>query len=179
RKEKGLCYRCGEPYKPSHRCNNKSLRVAFLVDDGDEQPVELLEHEFCVQVGNTDAISHECNILELSLFSTGGITQPQTMKLRGKVMGKDMVVMIDSGASHNFVSRKLVERLGLKVDEMLEFGVYLGDGGRVSCQGVCRKLQVDLQQCILQIDGHVVEPGRVDLILGVVWLRTLGEVVVN
>ncbi|KZV38951.1 hypothetical protein F511_41434 [Dorcoceras hygrometricum] len=104
RKEKGLCYRCGEPCNPSHRCNNKSLRVAFLVDDDDEEPVELLEQEICAQGSDGDAISHECNALELSIYSIGGITQPQTMKLRGRVMGKEIVVMMDSGASRNFVS---------------------------------------------------------------------------
>ncbi|KZV14073.1 hypothetical protein F511_44479 [Dorcoceras hygrometricum] len=45
-------------------------------------------------------------------FSVGGITQPQTMKFLGSMVGKQVVVMVDSGASHNFVSRGLVGELG-------------------------------------------------------------------
>lgn len=38
------------------------------------------------------------------------------MKLLGKIATEEVVVMIDSGASNNFVSRMLVEKLGMKVD---------------------------------------------------------------
>ncbi|KZV44098.1 hypothetical protein F511_10769 [Dorcoceras hygrometricum] len=129
RKEKGLCYRCGEPYHPQHRCANKSLKVAFLVEDDDEEPVEL-EQDSCDPVCGPEPVSHECNTLELPLFSIGGITQPQTMKLLGRVAGNEVVVMMDSGASHNFVSRELVKHLKLHVDDTVKFGVCLGDGGK-------------------------------------------------
>ncbi|KZV19296.1 peroxidase 64 [Dorcoceras hygrometricum] len=87
--------------------------------------------------------------------------------------------MMDSGASHNFISRKLVDVLGLPIDETVKFGVCLGDGGRVACTGICKRLVVDLRQCNILIDTYVFELGGVDLILGIDWLRTLGEVVVN
>ncbi|KZV46800.1 peroxidase 64 [Dorcoceras hygrometricum] len=101
------------------------------------------------------------------------------MKLLGRVAGTEVVVMMDSGASHNFVSRELVKHLKLHVDDTVKFGVCLGDGGKVSCQGICRGLIVDLRECEIQIDGYVFELGGVDLILGVDWLRRLGDVVVN
>ncbi|KZV26643.1 hypothetical protein F511_34898 [Dorcoceras hygrometricum] len=59
------------------------------------------------------------------------------MKLLGKIKGREIVVMMDSGASHNFISKKLVGVLQLEVDETVKFGVFLGDGGRVACQGMC------------------------------------------
>ncbi|KZV19421.1 hypothetical protein F511_08762 [Dorcoceras hygrometricum] len=180
RREKGLCYRCGELYNPLHKCANKSLKVAVLIEDEDEEEAtEEMENEVGDNSGNHTPASRECNTLELPLFSIGGINQPQTMKLRGRLRGKDIVVMMDSGASHNFVSRKLVEKLELEVDETVKFGVFLGDGARVTCQGICRQLIVDLSQCEIQIDSYVFELGGVDLILGIDWLRTLGEVVVN
>lgn len=65
----------------------------------------------------------------------------------------------------------------------MRFGVYLGDGCRVPCQGVCRELRVELGVelrvelgvCQLTIDGYLFELGRVDLILGIEWLSSLGE----
>ncbi|KZV43200.1 peroxidase 64 [Dorcoceras hygrometricum] len=101
------------------------------------------------------------------------------MKLRDRIQGTEIVVMLDSGTSHNFISRTLVEQLELAVDETVQFGVCLGDGARVTCQGICRQLLVDLRHCEIQIDSYVFELGGVDLILGIDWLRTLGEVVVN
>ncbi|KZV56971.1 peroxidase 64 [Dorcoceras hygrometricum] len=101
------------------------------------------------------------------------------MKFLGCIEGREVVVMVDSEASHNFVSRKLVTELGLPVDETVQFGVCLGDGGRVPCQGLCKNLLVDLRQCMVEVNGYVFQLGGVDLILGVDWLRTLGDVVTN
>lgn len=50
--------------------------------------------------------------MELSAFLTGGLTQPKTMKLQGRVGEKTVLIFIDSGASHNFIGRRLVEELG-------------------------------------------------------------------
>ncbi|XP_075511724.1 uncharacterized protein LOC142547355 [Primulina tabacum] len=36
RREKGLCFKCGEPYHPMHRCANKSLRVTILAEEEGE-----------------------------------------------------------------------------------------------------------------------------------------------
>lgn len=91
----------------------------------------------------------EYGTLELPLDSVGEVNQSRTMKLKGKIGGASVVAMIDSGASHNFVSKKLIEELGLDVDESVRFGVYLGDGCRVPCQGVCRELRVDFGVCQL------------------------------
>ncbi|KZV39307.1 peroxidase 64 [Dorcoceras hygrometricum] len=101
------------------------------------------------------------------------------MKFLGSIEGREVVVMVDSGASHNFVSRKLVTELGLPVDESVKFGVCLGDGGRVPCHGLCKGLIVDLHSCVVEVDSYAFQLGGVDLILGVDWLRTLGEVVTN
>jgi len=52
----------------------------------------------------------ECQRTELSLFSVGGMTQYHTMKLQGNLQGTEVPVLIDSGASHNFIAIGLVEK---------------------------------------------------------------------
>lgn len=37
----------------------------------------------------------------------------RTMKLEGNLRGANILVLIDSGATHNFISPKVVEALGL------------------------------------------------------------------
>ncbi|KZV57116.1 peroxidase 64 [Dorcoceras hygrometricum] len=159
RKDKGLCFRCGEPYSPMHKCAFKLMQVALLESELEEE-------------GATEET-------ELPLFSISGMTQPQTMKLRGRIKDEEVIVMVDSGASHNFVSRKLVEKLGLEIDEAVRFGVCLGDGTKVRCQGLCLELVVQLGTYTVAIVGHLFELGGVDVILGVEWLRTLGEVLLD
>lgn len=50
-------------------------------------------------------------IVELSLNSVVGLTAPGTFKIKGKVEEWEVVVMIDCGATHNFISLRLVEEL--------------------------------------------------------------------
>ncbi|KZV44867.1 peroxidase 64 [Dorcoceras hygrometricum] len=101
------------------------------------------------------------------------------MKMRGMLNNREVIVMVDSGASHNFVSRTLIHQMGLVIDETIRFGVCLGDGTRVKCQGICHGLIVQLGSYTVSIVGHLFELGGVEVILGIEWLRTLGEVVVD
>ncbi|XP_073121973.1 uncharacterized protein [Henckelia pumila] len=186
RREKGLCFKCGEPYHPMHRCVNKILKVTILAEeDGETGELEhgAADEEIGHQQGEIETWEEtpttEYNTLELPLYSVSGINQPQTLKMKAKVAGRDVVAMVDSGASHNFISRSLITDLGIKVDEEVRFGVCLGDGARVAGQGMCKDLEVDLGLCQIQIEGYLFELGGLDLILGVDWLRTLGDVMLN
>lgn len=54
------------------------------------------------------------------------LTPPQTIKLKGRISGREIIVLIDCGASHNFVSTELVQKLGLPRIETLGYGVIMG-----------------------------------------------------
>ena len=54
--------------------------------------------------------------IELSLNSVVGLTSPGTMKVRGKLNGVDVVVLIDCGATHNFIADKLVNSPNLLIN---------------------------------------------------------------
>lgn len=41
---------------------------------------------------------------EVALNSVIGLSNPKTMKLPGKIVGKEVVVMINPGATHIFIS---------------------------------------------------------------------------
>ncbi|WVZ08472.1 hypothetical protein V8G54_021818 [Vigna mungo] len=152
--EEGRCFRCGGPFAPGHRCAEKSLRVLLLAEDEEE-----LEE-------NSNS---EARPLELSACSAEGLTPPKTMKLTGLIGGRRVVVLIDSGASHNFISWGVVEELGLPVAETPTYAVSLGDGRKKWTGGRCDKVRLQL--------GDVV--GESDLILDIAWLAKLGEVVIN
>lgn len=53
--------------------------------------------------------------LELTLNTNFvvGLDSPKTMKFVGDIKEKQMVILLDNGITHNFISRKLVEKLGL------------------------------------------------------------------
>lgn len=139
---------------------------------------DALEEDFNTPPSDTQ-MDGQLTHLELPLYSIGGITSPQTMKLRGKLNGEIIVIMIDSGASHNFLSRKLVQRMGIPVLQSHNFQVRLGDGSKSPTLGKCKGVSVTADTCEILSDFYVFPLGGVDAIFGVAWLQTLGEVQVN
>lgn len=106
-------------------------------------------------------------------------SQVRTMKLEGVLQGANILVLIDSGATHNFISPKVVEALGLQLVPSKPLGVKLGDGHRVLTMGKCAAISLVLGEMETTIDAYILELGGVDLILGVVWLETLGKVTMD
>ncbi|KZV39093.1 hypothetical protein F511_34263 [Dorcoceras hygrometricum] len=144
---------CGEAYSPMHKCAFKLMQVALLEEVGEkEEPIDTI-----TEGDEQEEDIKDCGTLELPLFSISGMSQPQTLKLRGRIKDEEVVVMVNSGASHNFVSRALMEKLGLGIDETVRFGVCLGNGRRIQCQGLCRNLQVELGAYTVIITGHLFE----------------------
>ena len=107
----------------------------------------------------------EEEVVELSVNSVVGFTSPRTMKLKGRLRGDEVIVLIDSGATHNFISAELVRKMGLAVDRTGDYGVIMGTGLSVKGEGVCRGVLVSLQEIDIVEDFLPLELGSADLIL--------------
>lgn len=123
----------------------------------------------------------ECKLVGLCGLSeeTTGQAGSRTMKLTGVIAGIPLVVLVDTGASHNFISPSVVSVLGLGVDNSNFIGVKLGDGHRILTQGKCPEIKVQLGAMEIEVEAYIMELGGIDLILGVVWLETLGKVMMD
>nr|GMC75311.1 Retrotransposable element Tf2 [Ipomoea batatas] len=119
------------------------------------------------------------SFLDLPLTALGGIDGPKTMKFRGQVAGTEVIIMVDSGASHNFISHRLSSKLQYPLEPTQQFGVKLGDDRRVESKGKYSQLTVNLGSVTMALDCFVFPLGGVDMILGVAWLETLGNIKVN
>ena len=66
--------------------------------------------------------------------------------------------------------------MGLPVIDTREFVVTLGDGSKKMFHGQCEGLLIFVGQNQIQINAFVLEIGGIDVILGMEWLETLGDV---
>ncbi|KAL0554692.1 hypothetical protein IC582_008619 [Cucumis melo] len=103
-----------------------------------------------------------------------GLTAKGTMKLKGWVEDKEIVVLIDSGATHNFIHQSLAEELRMRLEQDTPFGVTIGDGTRCKGKGICRRVELKLKEITIIEDFLAVELGTVDAVLGMQWLDTTG-----
>ncbi|XP_050942184.1 transposon Tf2-1 polyprotein isoform X1 [Cucumis melo] len=178
RREKGLCFRCGEKYFAGHRCKlkeHKELRMLVVKEGGEE--LEIVEEEFFdaeAEMKQVDVQGVENLNIELSLNSVVGLNNPGTMKVKGKVGGEEVVILIDCGATHNFIAEDLVTRLGVTLQETPNYGVILGSGTAVKGKGVCQDVEVHLEGWKVTDSFLPLQLGGVDMILGMQWLHSLG-----
>ncbi|XP_050915888.1 uncharacterized protein LOC127130982 [Lathyrus oleraceus] len=177
RRAQGLCFRCGEKYHPLHQCAEKQLRLVIL---GDDETINEEGEVIAIEVKEDEEEVLDCNSMGLFGITETNIksnnTPPTTLRLQGSLKGVSIMILIDSGASHNFVSPHVATALGLNVEQGRSMGVKLGDGHRVSTRGRCRKLEVCLNDFTTSVDAYVLELGDLDMTLGVAWLQRFGKV---
>lgn len=113
-------------------------------------------------------------VVEVSLNSVVGLTTPKTMKLKGTIGEQEVVVLIDSGATHNFISLDLVSKMQIPIVKTGAYGVTMGTGAAVKGEGLCRGVTIHLQGIGIVEEFLPLGLGSSDVILGVQWLETLG-----
>lgn len=129
--------------------------------------------------GENEKIMEEDNHPEISLNSVVGFTSTKTFKIRGEVNGNPVIVMIDPGATHNFIALHAVEKLGIDCSPTKAFGVSLGTGDLIQSNGECKSV-VLLMQGLTVIENFLpIILGNSDLILGLQWLEKLGNMTIN
>lgn len=178
KRAKGLCFRCDEKWSMGHRCKKRELSV-LLIEEEDEEGTEYSGSE--PPMSPPTETHNEVTIHpEVSLNSVIGLSNPKTMKLHGKIKDRDVVVMIDPGETHNFISLATVNELGIAVEEAGGFGVSLGNGEAIKGSGLCKEVELVLEEGLtIVVDMLPLELGNSDVILGVQWLETLGTVINN
>ncbi|KAA0066460.1 uncharacterized protein E6C27_scaffold21G005610 [Cucumis melo var. makuwa] len=182
RKEKGLCFRCNEKYSADHKCKMKELReLRMFVVTGENEEYEIIVEKETAEkrLATLEVINENRNFAELSINSVVGLNDPVTMKVRGKLLNKEIIVMIDCGATHNFISEKLVKTLRLSTKETAHYGVILGSGTAIQGKGVCQAVEIHLADWKVTEDFLPLELGGVDVILGMQWLHSLGVTIVD
>ena len=117
--------------------------------------------------------------LRLSELSFNGLDTSQTMKIFGSLNDTKLLVMVDSGASHCFISDRVARDLKLQVTPTKPFAVRLGDGSQVMTAGICQNISLRLTSEVFLVSCYVFPLRSIDIILGVSWLRSLGDVMAN
>ncbi|XP_073223474.1 uncharacterized protein [Cicer arietinum] len=102
-----------------------------------------------------------------------------TIKLKSQVQGVPLLALVDSGATHNFISNKLVRSMGWPLEETTPLPIKLGDMFNVVEQGVCRKLVKDLGNMTFIIDAWLFDLDEINVVIEMSWLASIGDMWVD
>ncbi|TYK03449.1 transposon Tf2-1 polyprotein isoform X1 [Cucumis melo var. makuwa] len=105
RKEKGLCFRCNEKYSADHRCKMKELRkLKMFVVTKESEEYEIIEENAAEEktLEPPQEEEKQKTFAELSLNSVVGLNDPGMMRVKGKIQEREVIILIDCGATHNY-----------------------------------------------------------------------------
>ena len=108
-----------------------------------------------------------------------GITTPQTLKIEGFIKKKKVIVLIDTGSTHNFIHCKIAKELNCFLYPTLECQVMIANGGTINCFGKCHNIKLTMGEYVLNSPMLSVSIGGADVVLGVQWLQSLGTIAFN
>ncbi|KAH9678634.1 DUF676 domain-containing protein [Citrus sinensis] len=108
RRAQGLCFNCNDKFTAGHRCTKAQL----LILEAEEEFEETLE------AVPTEEASFDPKI---TFYALTGWTAPQTMRVKAKIGPYEIIVLIDSGSTHNFISTRLANLLKLLLYQQLRF----------------------------------------------------------
>jgi hypothetical protein len=173
KRARGIYFKCDGKYSRGHVCARKELTVLVLYEDGSE--IEYVDDE-STEFGYAGVTEDITPTVAVSLNSVVGLSSPKIMKMEGLLGGQAVIVLVDSGASHNFISQSLVQELNLPRSLS---AVSMGTGDVVKSEGVWKGVRLQLQNIEIFDEFLPLQLGNSDVILGMQWLATLGNTHTN
>jgi hypothetical protein len=160
RRARGECFDCGEKWGRNHVC-------AATV------PLHVVQELLCLLEGEMEPHSSPVDSRsELGMISAAalqGIEPPQTVRIKGVVQGQEVLMLVDSGSTHSFISEAIAARWS-GVRQCKPMQVKVADGGTLRCD-------LEIPECKWQSQGtefrttlRLFPLGCCDIILGMDWL---------
>lgn len=128
-----------------------------------------LTEEVLDQLTKEDELVHA--FCQLSLNAISGTEAGEAFKIRAIVNKKVMVLLIDSGSSHSFVSKHFLDSVGIVPRPSKPYQSQVANGAQLICDQIVPAMEWWSQGYTFQQEMKVIELGAYDAILGMDWLK--------
>ncbi|KAL4342507.1 hypothetical protein GQ457_08G023100 [Hibiscus cannabinus] len=146
----GLCFNCDEKFTTGHKCRGPQ----FLLLEGNESHYK--------EEAMGDILEHRP---EISLHALSGWSSYKIMRVLAKIGAHTIVVLIDIGSTHNFISNKMATMLQLTVIPTKSFNVKVTNGEPLQCHGRFENVPIHLQEIHFLLTLYALPLSGLDLVL--------------
>ena len=147
-KHKGLFYNCDEKYIKGHRCREHKLfhmdvsSLIMVEDLSPEAPSEDDDTKHISPVPNSIELTTSPNEVIISLHALLSILAPQTLKIKGYIKHHPLVVLIDSGNTHNLINRSKDDVIHCFFHPINNFQILIANGCMMKYGGHCDNVKL-------------------------------------
>jgi len=164
RRSSGLCFNWDEKFIPGHRCRKLFLIEGIYAEEEGEKDIDTELEE--------DAPDEP----RISLHAITGSPTPWTMRFPGRFGNYQIMTLMDTRSTHNFLNSRLAKRHGLKPTQGARLLVTVANGEKLECCGICMGVRVMLQGEPFTVDFFLLQLEGCDAVLETQWLSKLGPV---
>ena len=93
-----------------------------------------------------------------------------TIRCKGVVLGQRDSVLVDGGASHNFIDEDMVKKINIPSEPFDGFTIVILGCNTIQCNTWVPKLQVTIGNYTFVDSFYVVDVADTNVVLGVKWL---------
>ena len=101
------------------------------------------------------------------------------MRVTGYYGKKHLHILIDSGSTHNFLDLHIAQKMDCQAEAMDIVSVTVADGNKVQISSKVPKFSWSIQNTNFTSDMILLPLGCCDLVLGIEWLVSLGDITWN
>jgi hypothetical protein len=172
RQLKALCYNCDDKYFPGHKCKERNIFMAISEDISEEDVETPLVPESPEITYITPPFDPPKVEPIISLNALTGFSAPQTLKLIGYIKHRKVIILVDSGSTHNFIHRCISQETHYYIHAVNNFQIMIANGGSMKCGGRCENVRLQIGDYHLKYHMFTIDMGGCDIVLGADWLRT-------
>jgi hypothetical protein len=176
---KGLCYNCDDKYFLGHKCKKQNIFMA-ISEDISEQDVETPLVSESLEITNITPPSDPPEVEPvISLNALTGFFAPQTLNLIGYIKHRKVIILVDSGSTHNFIHHRIAQETHCYIHAVNNFQIMISNGGSMKCGGCCENVHLQIDDYHLKPHMFSIDMGGCEIVLGAEWIRTLGLILMD
>ncbi|KAG8369613.1 hypothetical protein BUALT_Bualt14G0031900 [Buddleja alternifolia] len=179
KRAKNLCFWCDERLTPGHQCSKRRQLYMMEVNEeeveegGTEDVEDINETAKVVEDEKEEEQFGNCHV---SMNAMTGIHDFRTMRVLRSSKGKHVHILIDTGSTHNFLDINAAKKLGCRLEATKPFPVTVPGGSKIIIAHLCREFTWRMQGIMFTTDMMILPLGGCDIVLGIQWLVTLGDI---
>jgi hypothetical protein len=163
----------------SHKCKEQNLFMAISEDISEEDVETPLMFESLETTDITPPSDPPEVESVISLNALTGFSAPQTLKLIGYIKHRKVIILVDSGNTHNFIHCRIAQETHCYIHVVNNFQIMIANGGSMKCGGRCENVHLQISDYHMKSHMFSIDMGSCDIMLGADWLRTLCPILMD
>ncbi|GJW10088.1 gypsy/ty3 retroelement polyprotein [Tanacetum coccineum] len=176
KRAKNQCFYYDQKYFVGHKYSGQLYSLEVVSENDNELVTEVEDEAFkdCVE----EVITIESSP-QISLNALSGLNSFQTMRVKGMFGKHTLHILVDCGSTHSLLDLKTAKNIGYKFDNTTPLQVSVANGQNMMSCYECKNFQWSLQGETFTSDVMLLPLGGCEMVLGIQWLATLGDIQCN